>query len=63
MNASVSILRPAAANPATRPPLTDALRATVGAKAAEIYDRFVATLATSASSYAMTEAANAALAC
>ena len=34
MNASVSILRPAAANPATRPPLTDALRATVGAKAA-----------------------------
>ncbi|HRJ24914.1 MAG TPA: phosphoadenylyl-sulfate reductase [Thauera sp.] len=34
MNASVSLLRPAAANPATRPELTDALRATVGAKAA-----------------------------
>ena len=34
MNASVSILRPAVANPAIRPPLTDALRATVGAKAA-----------------------------
>lgn len=34
MNASVSILRPAASNPATRPALTDALRATVGAKAA-----------------------------
>lgn len=34
MNASVSILRPAASNPATRPALTDALHATVGAKAA-----------------------------
>ena len=38
MSASVSILRPAAANPATnpatRPPLTDALHTTVGAKAA-----------------------------
>ncbi len=34
MNASVSILRPATSNPATRPALTDALRATVGAKAA-----------------------------
>ena len=34
MNASVSILRPATSNPATRPELTDALRATVGAKAA-----------------------------
>ncbi|MDI3515207.1 MAG: phosphoadenosine phosphosulfate reductase [Rhodocyclaceae bacterium] len=34
MNASVSPLRPAAANPATRPELTDALRATVGARSA-----------------------------
>lgn len=34
MNASVSILRPAASNPATRPELTAALRATVGARAA-----------------------------
>jgi len=34
MNASISILRPAASNPTTRPELTDALRATVGAKAA-----------------------------
>jgi phosphoadenosine phosphosulfate reductase len=33
MNASVSLLRPAATNPATRPELTDALRATVAAKA------------------------------
>ena len=36
MNASVSILRPAASNPATRPELTDALRASVGAKAAAV---------------------------
>ncbi|CAH1745927.1 Thioredoxin-dependent 5'-adenylylsulfate reductase [Thauera humireducens] len=36
MNASVSILRPATRNPATRPALTDALRATVGAKAAAV---------------------------
>ena len=34
MNASVSILRPAATNPATRPELTEALRASVSAKAA-----------------------------
>jgi phosphoadenosine phosphosulfate reductase len=34
MNASVSLLRPAASNAATRPALTDALRATVGAKSA-----------------------------
>ncbi|MFU2487064.1 phosphoadenylyl-sulfate reductase [Thauera sp. WH-1] len=34
MNASVSLLRPGAGNPATHPQLTDALRATVGAKAA-----------------------------
>ncbi|WP_068638798.1 phosphoadenylyl-sulfate reductase [Thauera butanivorans] len=34
MNASVSPLRPPAGNPATRPELTDALRATAGAKAA-----------------------------
>ena len=34
MNATVSPLRPAASNPATRPELTDALRASVGAKAA-----------------------------
>lgn len=34
MNASVSILRPAPVNAATRPQLTDALRAAVGAKAA-----------------------------
>ena len=33
MNATVSLLRPAASNPATRPALTDALRASVGAKA------------------------------
>lgn len=39
-----------------------AMYQTVGAKAAMIYDRFVATLATSASSYALTEAANAAAA-
>lgn len=34
MNASVSLLRPPPGNPATRPELGDALRATVGAKAA-----------------------------
>lgn len=34
MNASVSILRPAPVNAATRPQLSDALRATVGARAA-----------------------------
>lgn len=34
MNASVSPLRPSAGNPATRPELTEALRATVTAKAA-----------------------------
>ncbi|HRP22498.1 MAG TPA: phosphoadenylyl-sulfate reductase [Thauera sp.] len=34
MNASVSLLRPGAGNPATHPQLTDALRARVGAKAA-----------------------------
>ncbi|MCV2218740.1 phosphoadenylyl-sulfate reductase [Thauera sp. Sel9] len=34
MNASVSLLRPPPGNPATRPELSDALRATVGAKAA-----------------------------
>ncbi|ENO89681.1 phosphoadenylyl-sulfate reductase [Thauera linaloolentis] len=34
MNASVSALRPAAGNPATRPGLDDALRASVSAKAA-----------------------------
>ena len=33
MNATVSLLRPAASNPATRPELTDALCASVGAKA------------------------------
>ncbi|KAI5914156.1 phosphoadenylyl-sulfate reductase [Thauera sp. 2A1] len=33
MNASVSLLRPAPANPATRPELTEALRAAVAAKA------------------------------
>ena len=34
MNAAVSLLRPAPTNAATRPQLTDALRATVGAKSA-----------------------------
>ncbi len=39
-----------------------AMYQTVGARAAAIYDRFVAALATSATSYASTEAANAAAA-
>ena len=34
MNAAVSLLRPAPTNAATHPQLTDALRATVGAKSA-----------------------------
>ena len=38
MSAAVSILRPVAANPATRPELTEALRATVTAKTADVLE-------------------------
>ena len=38
MSQTVSLLRPAATNPATRPELTDALRASTGAKAAAALD-------------------------
>ena len=42
MSGEVSILRPAASNPATSPVLTDALRATVTNKRAEVLARLQA---------------------
>ena len=38
MNGEVSLLRPAAGNPATRPDLTDALRASVTVKRAQVIE-------------------------